>query len=114
MPCDQVAPGVIVCSLPYVRTSAWCVTCEQPRPMAGTYGYYYGSRLTCLVCGDAYDSDWCGTRHEIREPRPFRRNWKRERISSALRMWRNAMPLRLEVERQRRAYTEDVPAGVTG
>lgn len=93
--------GVIICRSPYGRAVAFCVTCDRKRPMAGTFGMYYGSSLICLGCGDSYDSEEGGGR---RSPRPFRRNWKAERLASARRMWRNAPTLKQEMARQRAAH----------
>lgn len=92
--------SVIVCRSTYVRAVMFCVTCDRKRPMAGTFGLYYGSRLTCLGCGDSYDSEICGTSHTARDPRPFRRNWQAERLAAARRMWSNAPTLKQEEARQ--------------
>lgn len=96
MPCETYAPGVTICSSPYVRTAQHCPTEGRVRPMAGVFGLMYGSTLTCLGCGDTYDSDEPG----FRRPRPFMRNWQAKRIRKARDMWRNAAPLKQEIERQ--------------
>ncbi len=95
-PCETHAAGVIICRLPYVRTARHCGTCGRVRPMAGTFGIWYGASLTCLGCGDHYDDEM----YPHRSPRPFRRGWQADRISRARRMWAQANPLRLEVRRQ--------------
>ena len=107
MTCTQ-AGGAIVCRSPYVRTVAWCVTCKWPRPMAGTFGIWYGSSLTCLGCGDSYDSETSGSRHEVRSPRPFARGWQERRIQAARKMWRNAPTLKAEVARQMAELREEL------
>lgn len=99
--------NVIVCRSPYVRAVAYCVTCDRRRPMAGTFGMYYGSALICFGCGDSYDSETCGTAHSIRDPRPFRRNWKAERLAAARRMWKDSPTLKQEMARQREAHFGD-------
>jgi hypothetical protein len=109
-PCIEVAPGVTVCRSPYVRTCRWCVTCQRPRPMAGTYGLWYGAYLICLACGDSYSDEFCGTRHEVREPREFARNWKDKNLEAARRMWRNAAPLAQETARQHAEWMADLAA----
>jgi hypothetical protein len=94
-PCQTFA-GAIICQQPYVRTARHCATCGRVRPMAGTYGHWYGASLTCLGCGDHYE-DECWPQ---RSPRPFCRGWQTDAINEAHFMWTRANPLRMEMRRQ--------------
>lgn len=87
-----------VCGSPCIRTARHCPTCNRVRPMAGTYGTWYGWMLICIGCGDKFDSEDAGMSRRCE--RPFAPNWKAERIKSALRMWAKASPMKQEIARQ--------------
>lgn len=107
---EPASPAVVyICRTPSVRTARFCSTEGRVRPMSGTFGIWYGAYLTCLGCGDQYADE---TGRE-RLPRPFARGWKQRQIAHARAAWRNAAPLRQEIERQMREEfaDHDAPTG---
>lgn len=54
-----------------------CPTCNDIRQFLVEDFEWYGAKLTCLTCGDAWSDG-------EREERPFRRGWRKDAIAAAL------------------------------
>lgn len=67
----------------FVRAMRKCPTCEKRRRMVGADQFWYGTKWTCLGCGDAWDDgELC--------PRPFKRAWRKAAMAKAEKDWKRA------------------------
>ena len=66
-----------------------CSSCGEVQDQMAEHVPWLGCRLVCLGCGEEWQDG-------ERSPRPFRRNWRAERIAAA----------RQEIERWKRAHAQ--------
>jgi len=60
----------------------YCPTCDKDRFFVIAHYEWYGSDLTCLRCGEQFDTE------EGQKPRPFCPGWRKQNIKSAKKLWR--------------------------
>lgn len=84
----QTLQGAVICSGPRGvnrRRIRCCWNCQTRRRVVEYYGgAYYGSRFTCVHCGDGWGD---GERDE----RPFMRGWRQKAIKEARQDWLAAL-----------------------
>ena len=83
------------------RTLRHCPTCDLRRWMLVSEYVWYGADLTCLTCGDRWQSG-------ERAPRPFRPRWRIEAVRRA-----RAVPVVTKAEARRSLFAE-IDVYVTG
>ena len=64
----------------------FCPTCKKQRFFLIAHYECYGSDLTCLRCGEQFDTE------EGRKARPFCPGWRKQNIKSAKKLWRRHNP----------------------
>ena len=84
----EFAPNVIACHGPrgvHKLITLDCPTCEKPTEMVERWdGAWYGTTLMCRECCDQWQDG-------ERLPRPFARNWKRDRSERIERLAASAL-----------------------
>lgn len=76
----------------YRRRVAYCPTCRRRRRFVWAEQVWYGVRLTCCGCGDSWNDGQ-------REPRPFRRGWRKGAVRLARERWAQIPPYDREEHR---------------